>query len=110
MRISDWSSDVCSSDLLGPEAGRLFVQIGREVDRRGARHDAVVAGRQDGVPQCRQAPEPCRAEVVALHVPASQSSSNRLARFRSEERRVGKDFVSTFRLCWSLYHLTKKYT
>src|SRR3546814_3970406 len=24
MRISDWSSDVCSSDLLGPDVGRIY--------------------------------------------------------------------------------------
>src|SRR3546814_10540402 len=27
MRISDWSSDVCSSDLPTPEARRLFVEV-----------------------------------------------------------------------------------
>src|SRR3546814_18591006 len=38
MRISDWSSDVCSSDLPGkgiePDAERHFL-LGRDVDHRG---------------------------------------------------------------------------
>src|SRR3546814_9219471 len=34
MRISDWSSDVCSSDLLGPELGvDRLAQTGHDEDR-----------------------------------------------------------------------------
>src|SRR3546814_13638830 len=32
MRISDWSSDVCSSDLLGVDAGSYWSQIRANVD------------------------------------------------------------------------------
>src|SRR3546814_19165680 len=65
MRISDWSSDVCSSDL-----SRCCARW-----RPGARR--------------RRRPATCRAT-------------------RSEERRVGKECVSTCRSRWSPYHSKKK--
>src|SRR3546814_1361166 len=71
MRISDWSSDVCSSDL----AGDTFTP-----------HDS--GGRSAG---CGDAVED-----------ASATAANR--RCRSEERRVGKECVSTCRSRWSPYH------
>src|SRR3546814_9299676 len=60
MRISDWSSDVCSSDL-GYRPFRTLTQR-RTRDRPG------------------------------------------IIRHRSEERRVGKECVSTCRSRWSPYH------
>src|SRR3546814_1277796 len=62
MRISDWSSDVCSSDLLGHCRQRL---------PRNMQQPPLI------VPQLFQ---------------------------RSEERRVGKECVSTCRSRWSPYH------
>src|SRR3546814_8246809 len=72
MRISDWSSDVCSSDLL---AQRLYR------DRDG-RH-------------------PDRTDPDLVGPRASTRSDGRA---RSEERRVGKECVSTCRSRWSPYH------
>src|SRR3546814_10726923 len=68
MRISDWSSDVCSSDLAARQEGSGGAAVGD-----GAR----------GVPGAAQA-----ARVDG----------------RSEERRVGKECVSTCRSRWSPYH------
>src|SRR3546814_2038486 len=76
MRISDWSSDVCSSDLAAP-AGRAC-----EVRHLGAAH--------------RTRPRP--GEVCLYVVGGHQ------LRPRSEERRVGKECVSTCRSRWSPYH------
>src|SRR3546814_3430608 len=57
MRISDWSSDVCSSDLGLVEAGhRREVEIGRRLVEHRGRHVARIALR-------RQAPE----EVAGDH-------------------------------------------
>src|SRR3546814_11872125 len=97
MRISDWSSDVCSSDLGGGlERGlvlrrlfRFFVIFrGQDVDfglqRLAARLllvDLRLIGRLDLL---RRGLEGVRA--------------------RSEERRVGKECVSTCRSRWSPYH------
>src|SRR3546814_1621141 len=66
LRISDWSSDVCSSDLMP-----FGVVRGKQPANGGADVDALV---QAGVPA------------------------------RSEERRVGKECVSTCRSRWSPYH------
>src|SRR3546814_11378483 len=96
MRISDWSSDVCSSDL-GEAVG---------VHHAGAvQHDGDMARRVD--------------EIAALQRDLTGESVQRLAdggcllvgvarRLRSEERRVGKECVSTCRSRWSPYHEKKK--
>src|SRR3546814_6799475 len=73
MRISDWSSDVCSSDLVGlSRIGLRLLDAGQCL---------VDHGMGDGWAQV--------AFVVAQ---------------RSEERRVGKECVSTCRSRWSPYH------
>src|SRR3546814_16958590 len=52
MRISDWSSDVCSSDLTplvgleeGRELHRIITQDLRRLDDRAAQADVLAAGR-----------------------------------------------------------------
>src|SRR3546814_4443869 len=80
MRISDWSSDVCSSDLWGSE---FFDHVGRYVD-------AFL-----GMP-----PHIHRAVVEAYIKGAIANDIDS----RSEERRVGKECVSTCRSRWSPYH------
>src|SRR3546814_4693249 len=57
MRISDWSSDVCSSDLLGDAGlhgfGRSAGIVGADVDGRGS--DVRILGdRQIGRASCRE--------------------------------------------------------
>src|SRR3546814_6017273 len=81
MRISDWSSDVCSSDLaICPEVCAVNLM-----------------GRDSFATSCRWA-----AGSVSDHsAPADASSSES---DRSEERRVGKECVSTCRSRWSPYH------
>src|SRR3546814_10426814 len=76
MRISDWSSDVCSSDL---------EHVVRPHD------EADDADRDHGV---------CHAEIAEDRLAAEGRDD--LA--RSEERRVGKECVSTCRSRWSPYH------
>src|SRR3546814_2478143 len=85
MRISDWSSDVCSSDLRARLRQQLAVVL--------ARGEQAVAevGRQD---QHRRHAErgTGQAAGVALHAGRGQ----RLVA-SSEERRVGKEWVGTCR-------------
>src|SRR3546814_11954956 len=88
MRISDWSSDVCSSDLRGVVRGPPHAQIPEHV--LGAPGDARVGA--VGVPV-----EP---DVLELQ-------PRREVDDRSEERRVGKECVSTCRYRWSPYHEKK---
>src|SRR3546814_2718644 len=86
MRISDWSSDVCSSDLLAHAHAAIadraaFVQAGH----RALEHDVV-------------------ARVLLLELELGQPQHEAEQAKRSEERRVGKECVSTCRSRWSPYH------
>src|SRR3546814_18516105 len=105
MRISDWSSDVCSSDLRSV----------RECWYRDPiRHPGLVPG--SNVPQAlplvegwmleqvrHDGRDPCRTSEPAVHCSISTVEGWCLSR-RSEERRVGKECVSTCRSRWSPYH------
>src|SRR3546814_7773897 len=71
MRISDWSSDVCSSDLY---------QKGKTTDEHHSE---------------RRIPRLAESQL---------RDSHSVHRRRSEERRVGKECVSTCRSRWSPYH------
>src|SRR3546814_10904386 len=85
MRISDWSSDVCSSDLENKQAMETrhegFEKIG---DSMKTIADAMKAGKG------------LTPEVAA--------AANKINEKRSAERRVGKECVSTCRSRWSPYH------
>src|SRR3546814_4960711 len=88
MRISDWSSDVCSSDLV--ERGLVA-----HVDDAGADLDPARPC-SDGREQRERRGELAR-EMVDPEVRSVRTE-------RSEERRVGKECVSTCRSRWSPYH------
>src|SRR3546814_15632831 len=98
MRMSDWSSDVCSSDLRylkdDQEEADFMLQL--------ALKEASL------IPSDGAAPisEGALAELARQYIMAD-SVINRLARtidMRSEERRVGKECVSTCRSRWSPVH------
>src|SRR3546814_18664173 len=100
MRISDWSSDVCSSDLPGTRLvdaevvqGLTHVEIGlaggddAEAALAVAEHHAVeLVGAREGEGG---------VDLVAVQA-------------RSEERRGGKECVSTCRSRWCPYHYKTK--
>src|SRR3546814_19421483 len=103
MRISDWSSDVCSSDL---DAGcrhcrpRAAQQAGRE----GACPQTPQAKQEDAM--SRMTEQELKAIVAAEIADATAFAGGRLADERrkaldrSEERRGGKGCVSTCRARW----------
>src|SRR3546814_4770697 len=97
MRISDWSSDVCSSDLLHGGAERIaqgLDAIGGNARRSQDRTAHDLLG-QD------------QLENLALHIVARHFGDQRhvrISRIRSEARRVGNECVSTCRSGWSPYH------
>src|SRR3546814_21105041 len=104
MRISDWSSDVCSSDL----AGAVQVDIDRQrlgdADRI-AELNRAAAREPRGDDILRQITRDiCRRAVDLGRILAAE----RAAAVRSEERRVGKECVSTCRSRWSPYTSKKK--
>src|SRR3546814_4812613 len=98
MRISDWSSDVCSSDLTGQrqevlETPALLPTRQRGIAQRGILETAYVRGVDRlGLQQRATGPR-----AVALGGPPAA-----LEQRRSEERRVGKACVSTCKSRWPL--------
>src|SRR3546814_16782709 len=99
MRISDWSSDVCSSDL--PTRRR------REPCRlRRARSTASCRGDPSSA---RSAPMRRRGSAGSSGNSVRGGSPSRRGN-RSEERRVGKESVSTCRSRGSPHHEKKKHT
>src|SRR3546814_4123477 len=90
MRISDWSSDVCSSDL----AWRF-----NEFD------DGVVVGGVSAKSDTNSCAFLKRFQKQQLVLLARQTICLQVVLFRrSEERRVGKECVSACRSRWSPYH------
>src|SRR3546814_4961950 len=92
MRISDWSSDVCSSDLGilvvgGGFAGFWAAMAARRVAGEQA---SVTLVSREPVLQMRPRLYEARPETLGVDL-------------RSEERRVGKECVSTCRSRWSPY-------
>src|SRR3546814_18009674 len=108
MRISDWSSDVCSSDL---ESGRSTVQGLQPhpwaVNVEGK--SKFFINNQEALAYIKE----CLAQGITnidiglmqlnwkYH---NQEFPQIEAMLRSEERRVGKECVSTYRSRWSPYH------
>src|SRR3546814_13090764 len=102
MRISDWSSDVCSSDLAEQNLDKTVGKGSCPDGRQGGRHYHSVHG---GV---------C-CLTAANRISDRQRIAHRRYRMgnrfqRSEERRVGNECVSTCRSRWSPYHYKKNKT
>src|SRR3546814_13805794 len=106
MRISDWSSDVCSSDLLMHDPTALFrfeehdvflpMMVLEELD-------AAKKGMSEVSRNVRQASRLLN-DLLEANGADKVATGLRLVRPRSEERRVGKECVSTCRSGWSPYH------
>src|SRR3546814_18694530 len=90
MRISDWSSDVCSSDLVGP--GRRVTAPTQWTGRQRM----LLATDLDG--------------TFLAGDPEDRLSLYQTIAARSEERRVGKECVSPCRSRWVPFPLKKKMT
>src|SRR3546814_11019891 len=97
MRISDWSSDVCSSDLLPKQgAGRLVDADVRGLRRQDHRHQKLIVivifkFRARGRIGLRKAAEKVEYPVLV------HGQRPRTPFMRSDERRVGKECVITCR-------------
>src|SRR3546814_12609958 len=99
MRISDWSSDVCSSDLPVGEV----IRIGDVITR--------ALGQDEFPLPSREAHDKATdAEAISYHYDLSNDfyrlwlDRDMVYSCRSEERRVGKECVSTCRSRWWPYH------
>src|SRR3546814_2431494 len=88
MRISDWSSDVCSSDLDVPNCTiQMSAPLRLYFSRKASVSPIEGASGRDPVVE-----------------PATTMPVGVMPTPRSEERRVGKECVSTCRSRWSPYH------
>src|SRR3546814_18801552 len=100
LRISDWSSDVCSSDLaaeLKLRQSHVVRLETRPANLEGARE---VAARDIVRNALRMRPD----RIILGEVRGAEAIEMLQAMSRSEERRVGKECVSTCRSRWQQYH------
>src|SRR3546814_9171879 len=94
MRISDWSSDVCSSDLITIGETYTATDIDKDGDLDGA---FAIGSNRVGIATAGA----FTGNIVnagAIAIEGNDSAG------RSEERRVGTECVSTCRSRWSPYH------
>src|SRR3546814_13793655 len=112
MRISDWSSDVCSSDLPShppaqdrdqPGRRRPLAKFERQPSERvldlGERLRVLKTELGLTMDRAAEADEVAQ-EDFGLGGPASRDLVHFFPPNRSEERRVGKEWVSTCRSRW----------
>src|SRR3546814_2674316 len=114
MRISDWSSDVCSSDLqycalasLSDETpeGKSIVELSEK------EMNNVVKAMKNQSERLRFIPFTAETRSSGVDLPdgtrvrkGAYDAIGSLCAERSEERRVGKGCVSACRSRWSPYH------
>src|SRR3546814_13561831 len=126
MRISDWSSDVCSSDLQPAAVGDQEVGIEDQGTDRDLHRQPPAAwlprlldsfafiaspkhthrAGEGGLARRRRltrALHGCGKRKPACHGCNQPQLLNLIMSIRSEERRVGKECVSTCRFRWSSY-------
>src|SRR3546814_17242282 len=106
MRISDWSSDVCSSDLLAQTKSKYFAKV------------LLQAGNNTSMYLLGWTPSSIDAANSLTNLVACRDSKTAAGQFnlggycnkeiRSEESRVGKECVSTCRSRWSTDQYKKK--
>src|SRR3546814_14347518 len=116
MRISDWSSDVCSSDLHEHwHAGAVFrgeeglfdgIIVGVEIDLRRGPDAAFIGGDIIAVDRGRRREAGEGVEGLAIVLLAAEAhdradSGQRDMSERSDERSVGKEVVITCSSRWS---------
>src|SRR3546814_17215968 len=120
MRISDWSSDVCSSDLLATEAasshlsirGLYFVWTAFAASSWG--FFSITRCSSAAFLACRilssNLPTASACPCALIGSPSRKlcASAIKPSMWRSEESRVGNDSVSTCRSRWSPVHYQQR--
>src|SRR3546814_11935749 len=116
MRISDWSSDVCSSDLdVDGAAGTVAAQL---AEREAFRHHTLAG--KGGIAVQQHGHHLAALGIAELGLLGARlAEADRVDDFqmrricgqrpmRSEERRGGKEWVSTCRSQWTPFHKKKQ--
>src|SRR3546814_16377885 len=106
MRISDWSSDVCSSDLKAGETAAVTFTLSETSADFVLTDVTVTDGTLSGFSGSGTSytatftPPLITTATATINIGADVFTDAA----RSEERRVGKECVSTCRSGWSPYH------
>src|SRR3546814_5549570 len=106
MRISDWSSDVCSSDLRAPEVLKTDSVLHKP------NKTVTDATTTDVANPTRHADDGQTVQLIFVWTAEDLKSGRKVHLCKrhpskTEERRVGKECVSTCRSRWSPYHSKK---
>src|SRR3546814_12711178 len=112
MRISDWSSDVCSSDLVvrifdwgSDTTANMILDDGGDATMFALWGARVEAGETLFTPSNEEEEIFCAVLTRFLaERPGYLTKTVQAIKGRSEERRVGKECVSTCRSRWSTDH------
>src|SRR3546814_16395858 len=99
MRISDWSSDVCSSDLKGDFTMTPWRAVREEIEKKNTTYVLAISGGVDSMVLLDFFTR-SKTDFVVAHFNHNLQPIN-VDMERSEERRVGKEGVSTCRTGWS---------
>src|SRR3546814_19234602 len=108
MRIRDWSSDLCSSDL--PKAARCPGAAAARVSypvcsAKAYRTACGKAAARNGMPENCGLPLFCPQDLQDVAFPRRVGHG---FPYETEERRVGNECGSTCRTRWSRHYLKKK--
>src|SRR3546814_20259540 len=98
MRISDWSSDVCSSDLIA--VGFNQASVATAVQALGVDNPLYEAVLVQNAATAQASFGDLSGEILASAM-SGLTDDRRHLRNRSAERRVGQEGVSTCRSWWS---------
>src|SRR3546814_19598749 len=100
MRISDWSSDVCSSDLIGRThlMDATPLTLGQEFSGYAIQVTYGIKRLQSATERLLQLAQGGTAVGTGLNALAGFAEAS------SQERRVGQKCVSQFRYRWPRYH------
>src|SRR3546814_12135521 len=102
MRISDWSSDVCSSDLGRTAGDRSPVAAVQPLPQSVGMGGGAMKGKLTFISAGAGSGKTHRlTNLLYERLAAGQAQPSGV---RSEERRVGKECDSTCRSRWSPYH------
>src|SRR3546814_18750189 len=103
MRISDWSSDVCSSDLkvVSLQSGDWEINKGNQVA-------ASMLSEYPNIKALLAGNASMAVGAVSAIRAAGKAGKVQVVGYRSEEGRVGKECVSECRYRWWAYHEKQK--
>src|SRR3546814_11229487 len=101
MRISDWSSDVCSSDLIRPPSQQMRHSRDQIVE------SLIVIKAADKADDVRAIESKLRSLTGVGRDGSAEHVHVHTIRGRTEERRVGKECVRTCRSRWPQYNSKK---